>query len=510
VSGVVADPTVDATPWSTPRRLHPLSPLIGLVREVRRLFVLVFLIVLGVRGSGGLLEAVAPGVVALLGILEWLRTTFAVTAQELRIDSGVFVRQNRTARFDRIQAVDIDQPLVTRMFGLAELRVQLAGGHRGHFLLRCVRQSEAAQLRAHLLERATGIAPAVHATAPQHGAALAAPSAAASVPAVAAASASVSESAVAAAPPAQRAPQFPPLPLRASDAYADGIPYGVEWNERPLAAVPNGRFIASLLLSGPVWGAALILACGVVMFLLWGAAAVSGSFSVFAAAGVYIWDRFQRYFGFTLTESTDGLRLRHGLLNRFAQTIPPGRVQAYETTEPLLWRLAGWARLRITVAGYAKGGGRGESRRTASVLLPVVPREFAFQLVTYLTGTDVLDKSLAPAPTRARWRVGPWWRAYGVAADARIVVARYGLLARKYTIVPHAKVQSIAVHQGPWQRTLGLASVRLHTTRGPVSVALKQRDAAEAAEFVARQTERSNLARRAEDAATDGLVKAKS
>ena len=228
---------------------------------------------------------------------------------------------------------------------------------------------------------------------------------------------------------------------------------------------------------------------------------MSGSFSVFAAAGVYIWDRFQCYFGFTLSESTDGLRLRHGLLNRFAQTIPPGRVQAYETTEPLLWRLAGWARLRITVAGYAKGGGRGESRRTASVLLPVVPREFAFQLVAYLTGTDVLDESLAPAPARARWRVGPWWHAYGAAADARIVVARYGLLARKYTIVPHAKVQSIAVHQGPWQRTLRLASVRLHTTRGPVSVALKQRDAAEAAGFVAQQTERSNLARRAEDAA---------
>jgi putative membrane protein len=75
------------------------------------------------------------------------------------------------------------------------------------------------------------------------------------------------------------------------------------------------------------------------------------------------------------------------------------------------------------------------------------------------------------------------------------------MLARKYAIVPHAKVQSIAVHQGPWQRTLRLASVRLHTTRGPVSVALKQRDAAEAAEFVAQQTERSNLARRAEDAA---------
>ena len=505
MSGVVADPTVDATPstpWSIPRRLHPLSPLIGLVREVRRLFVLAFLIVLGVQGSGGLLEAVAPGAVALLGILEWLRTTFSVTAEELRIDSGVFVRQSRSARFDRIQAVDIDQPLVTRMFGLAELRVQIAGGHHGHFLLRCMRQSEAAKLRAYLLERATGAAPDVRVAEPPRDAVLAAPPGVVSAPTeVTTAGASASGSVVAAAPPADHASQFPPLPFPASDAYADGVPFGLAWNERPLAAVPNGRFIASLLLSGPVWGAALVVAAGVVIFLLWGAAAVSGSFSVFFASGVYIWDRFQRYFGFTLTESSDGLRLRHGLLNRFAQTIPPGRVQAYEITEPLLWRVAGWARLRITVAGYSKGGGRGESRRKASVLLPVVPREIAFQLVTYLTGADVLDKTLTPAPTRARWRVGLWRRTYGVAADARIVVARYGLFARKYAIAPHAKVQSIALHQGPWQRRLRLASVRVHTTRGPVSVTLKQRDATEAAAFVAQQTQRSNLARGAEDAA---------
>ena len=504
MSGAAADPAPDATPWSAARRLHPLSPLIALVREVRRLFVLALLIVLGIQGSGGLLDAVAPGVVALLGILVWLRTTFSVTAQELRIDSGVFVRQSRTARFDRIQAVDIDQPLVTRMFGLAELRVQIAGGHHGHFLLRCVRQGEAAKLRAYLLERASGTATAVQVTESQNATVLSTPAETASAPTVAAtvgASSAGAGTVGTAAPPAPHAPQFPPLPLRASDAYTEGVPFGLAWNERPLAAVPNGRFIASLLLSGPVWAAALVLASGVVIFLLWGATAVSGSFSVFFGAGVYIWDRFQRYFGFTLTESTDGLRLRHGLLNRFAQTIPPGRVQAYEITEPILWRIAGWARLRITVAGYSKGGGRGESRRKASVLLPVVPREIAFQLVAYLTGADVLDKTLDPAPARAMWRVGPWQRTYGVATDARIVVARYGLFARKHAIVPHAKVQSIALHQGPWQRALRLASVRLHTTRGPVSVTLKQRDTVEAAAFVAQQAQRSNLARKAEDAA---------
>ena len=33
-------------------------------------------------------------------------------------------------------------------------------------------------------------------------------------------------------------------------------------------------------------------------------------------------------YGFTVAESSDGLRLRHGLLDKRTQTIPPGRVQA--------------------------------------------------------------------------------------------------------------------------------------------------------------------------------------
>ncbi|MFD0818893.1 biotin carboxylase N-terminal domain-containing protein, partial [Micromonospora zhanjiangensis] len=49
------------------------------------------------------------------------------------------------------------------------------------------------------------------------------------------------------------------------------------------------------------------------------------------------------------------LRIRHGLLETRAQTVPLPRVQAVAATWPLLWRMPGWLRLRLDVAGITPG-----------------------------------------------------------------------------------------------------------------------------------------------------------
>ena len=64
-----------------------------------------------------------------------------------------------------------------------------------------------------------------------------------------------------------------------------------------------------------------------------------------------VFGQFTRFFGFTVADSPDGLRLRHGLVNVQSQTVPPGRVQAIEISEPLLWRRKGWVRVSLNVAG---------------------------------------------------------------------------------------------------------------------------------------------------------------
>src|SRR5439155_19407653 len=55
---------------------------------------------------------------------------------------------------------------------------------------------------------------------------------------------------------------------------------------------------------------------------------------------------------FRIGADPSGLRLHHGLLDTRNQTVPAQRVQAVEVLRPLLWRLAGWLRARIDVAGY--------------------------------------------------------------------------------------------------------------------------------------------------------------
>jgi putative membrane protein len=67
--------------------------------------------------------------------------------------------------------------------------------------------------------------------------------------------------------------------------------------------------------------------------------------------------------------------------------------------------------------------------------------------------------------------------------DGHYVVASRGRVSRKTTWVPLEKVQSIRWVQGPVQRRLGLASVRLDVAGKRVSASIQDRGAAEGREI---------------------------
>jgi len=58
----------------------------------------------------------------------------------------------------------------------------------------------------------------------------------------------------------------------------------------------------------------------------------------------------------------------------------------------------------------------------------------------------------------------------GVARDADTLIVREGGLGRETWVIPMAKVQLVHLRQGPWQRAIGTASVRI-TTAGIGSIA---------------------------------------
>lgn len=61
--------------------------------------------------------------------------------------------------------------------------------------------------------------------------------------------------------------------------------------------------------------------------------------------------------------------------------------------------------------------------------------------------------------------------------------------------MPHAKVQSVRLTQGPWRRALRLADVHVDTGANK-TVTARLRDAEEAAELLRSQAERSRTGRR--------------
>ncbi|MFG2461079.1 PH domain-containing protein [Streptomyces sp. NPDC048523] len=417
------------------RRLHPITPLrrawapvavvIGWAvhdpdqaqRQLTRLTTTTLLIALAV---------IVPAA-ALYGFLTWWFTHFAVTDSELRIRTGLLFRRTAHIRLERIQAIDVTQPLLARVAGVAKLRLDVVGTDKKDELA-FLGEGEARDLRAELLARAAGFAPE---TAHEVG----------------------------------------------------------EAPARELMRTPPRDLALSVVLTGATWGT--LVATLVVPSLLWMAThslwtVLATAVPLLGAAGASSVGRFVTEYDWTVGESPDGLRIDHGLLDRTHETVPPGRVQTVRIVEPLLWRRRGWVRVELDVAGSSN-----------SVLVPVAPREVAEAVVArVLPGVTVPPlQTLSRPPRRARWCVPLWWRGYGLAVTDAVFASRQGLLRRRLSLVPHAKVQSVRLTQGPWERLWRVADVHVDTGANK-TVTARLRDAQEAAELLGAQAERSRTGRR--------------
>ncbi|MFG2619053.1 PH domain-containing protein [Streptomyces sp. NPDC048507] len=432
----VGGPGPAEAPGAGERRLHVLTPLrrawvpiaatVGLALqqgERAQEWVRSYPVGLRLLGLAALLL-----VFGAYGLLSWWFTHYSVTDTELRIRTGLLFRRTAHIRLDRLQAVDVTRPMLARVAGVAKLRLDVIGTEEKDELA-FLGEREAVALRAELLARAAGFAPA--------------------------------------------------------EAAALG-----EAPQRELLRVSVPDLVVSLLLSLGVWAAlAGGLAAPVVVWWLsdslWAALAVV--LPLLGAVWTGSLGRFLAEYDWTVAESPDGLRLDHGLLDRAHETVPPGRVQTVRIVEPLLWRRRGWVRVELAVAGSKNG-----------VLVPVATRAAAHAVIArVLPGADLAALAFSPSPRAgSRWVVPVWWRGYGLAVSAELFAARRGLLCRRTEIVPHAKVQSVRLSQGPWERARGVADLHVDTgANGTVTARL--RPAAEAPALLDAQAVRSRTSRAA-------------
>src|SRR5262249_29407817 len=108
-----------------------------------------------VWGSAGHLAAV--GVLVIVGLVAWLVTRWRIHEGALQVETGLIRRRSLRFPLARIQAIDTVRPGLARVFGLAELRLRMAGGSGGAGRLAYLPVRDAEALRARLLALAHGI-----------------------------------------------------------------------------------------------------------------------------------------------------------------------------------------------------------------------------------------------------------------------------------------------------------------------------------------------------------------
>ena len=456
------------TAW---HRLHPLSPLVRTGRHLMALGVLVLLLIFANHSGNNndfISDIVVVGIVLVAGVISWLVTRWQVADGVLRIETGLIRRQSLRFPLSQVQAIDVVQTGLARVLGLAELRLRMAGADSSGGRLACLPFADAERLREQLLAMGHAPAPPVPSAAAPAGAAV--PSAGAAVP-----------SAGAAVPPAGAA--VPP-----AGAAAPPRP------ERVLFRVQSERLAGAIILSRSGAYAGAVIAVAILVIALTGKPGVIVPFLVFGFGIVAsVWRQFNTEFGTVVAEAPDGLRLRSGLVQTAAETIRPGRVQAVRIVEPLFWRAFGWCRLEVDVAGpRQRRENRSEGQRLRA-LIPVGSRADADQMLGELLTSP--PRPTHRAPGSAHWKAPLSYHFLAWAGDDRYVVASRGRICRKTTWVPLEKVQSIRWVQGPLQRRLGLATVRLDVAGRRVTVGIQDRGTAEADELLGRLPDLARAAR---------------
>jgi putative membrane protein len=428
--------------------------------------------------------AVCVGVFA----VSWRVQTFRVTHQAVELRSGILRRQERKARLDRIQGINVQRPLFARIFGAAKLEIVVAGND-ANLNLAYLPSKVTETLRREILRLASGVhaeAEAAHRSPGDDDSYRS--------------SRSLSEQSESkgAAPFDSAAPRSgddAAAPRsgdgRATrDILADRLgeflsPADLDPDAAPPASVVRmhpGRLAGSLLLSGPT----------LVMFVILIAMVAGASTGrpwliiiifpmVLSLGGLFV-RRFTKALRYNIAGSDQGVRIGFGLLTTSSETIPPRRIHAVELLQPLAWRPFGWWQVRMNTAGHTRGrNSAGEARTTTlpmgsirdvqrvlPLLLPGMDDTVRDALAHAAMDAHADQSAFSSAPPRARWLRPFSWRKTGYTIADGVIVIRHGAVWRRVVFVPLARMQSVEVEQGPAHRILDLASADVHLIDGPV------------------------------------------
>lgn len=499
-------------------RLHPLSVLFSLAGQARNLLLPAIVLLFTARsGSEGVdrwdWQVWTPLLLipyAVYVVARYLSFRYRYEEGEIVIRTGIFFRNERHVPYSRIQNLDAVQNVFHRMLGVVEVRVETGSGGEAEAKMSVLPVSAYEEMRRRVFQgkgQEKGAEPADREVPAGTSPALAARTLLAL--------------------PLRELILLGVLQNRGGVAIA--AVFGLLWEMRIM-----DRFMGRIVDEKTVGRHAIREALRVPFDLgealsgriVFAVLAFLGFLLLLRLISMG-WTAVRLY-GFRLTAEGEDLRAEYGLLTRVNATVPLRRIQTLTIHEGPLFRLFGRAAVRVDTAG---GGGReweggeeqGEEVRQREWLAPILRREeLPGFLREVLPGLDLADLSRVdwqPPHPRAfsralktslveallvalafvivpalltvllpalRW----WWgfallpvclawafvytrqhvRHLGWAVTEDMVLFRSGWLWREVSVARFAKIQSVAVHESPFDRRAAMARVRVDTAGAGASL----------------------------------------
>lgn len=424
------------------RPVHRLTPLLKFWTLILALFaacaVNVNASLLGtigsfIRGDATLVPMfIGLGIVALMCAAIWLlshawwkATGYRLTDEEVSVRHGVLSRQERSARYDRIQAVDVVEPVIARLFRVAAVRIETAGGSTSVIEIAYLPKDTAGALRTEVL-------------------------------------ACTREPVADTNPVEDTRILVPEIPIARSLVAALGNPL----------VLPFAISMGLLVLASASWGAALPFVVGLVGSL-WKVIDQSWRYTARLTEDGLALD--VTYGLADRRRQTIPLRRIHGISIQ---------QRSWWWRFPGWWMVkvsvAGYG----TGSNPASGtttllpvGERDTALRMAALLGPLTEAEI--DVHARPEGAHTPDYT---SPTQARWVSPIDWKQQATTLLPGVVVCHSGRFVRRVAFLAAPHIQELTLRRGPIHQALNLGTVRLNLVNGPVQMSgldLSARDAEE-------------------------------
>lgn len=501
------------------RRLHPLSPVLrsGLV-----FFALIVWVIVQLRDRAfelliqgfvpseqretadiyvnngdliGLISSIDNGAFIVIGCLlgicllltlvslaAWLVTRYRLTAENIEYRAGLIFKQQKLAPLKQIQGVDIERKLLTRILGLAAVKITTAAAK---IELQYLSIKDAKIVRAQLL-RAVNHAKNLNV---KSGEAAAEPLLADTQTNPQDASAAAATLAVPAAEQAERgwlnkrvddildydeaASAYNPDSLLRVQPKLLLLSYTLAALSIMIPALLIGA-VTVVVLSAQIDISELVLAAGVPL--------------VVALVGVplSLFNKFSADFNHAVSVAAGQLRITGGLTTTKTETVPLARINSITVSMPLLWRPFNWYRVK-----FSSSGGDVANTGTTYTAMPVCSRDDVVRVLRLLL-PNITDQAITSALNAKQplqfhpvKRAAPWLllstKISGVqllelepkADQADFMLVRSGFVGRRAVFVNLVRAQGVEIKQNAAHRLLNLLSVQVVTVGSSGSTKLK-------------------------------------